>query len=119
MHLGRIEDRAARFGERKLYRICWQTIFISEKPQWYGKPLTQLGFMSRWCSRPMPTRRPRSCAAMSPGGPVPAIYPFREWATAGGLISYGPSFPAIHRQVGIYAGKALKGAKPAALRGPQ
>ena len=44
--LGRIEDRAARFGERKLYRICWQTIFISGKPQWYGKPLTQLGFMS-------------------------------------------------------------------------
>jgi hypothetical protein len=40
--LGRIEDRAARFGERKLYRICWQTIFISGKPQWYGKPLTQL-----------------------------------------------------------------------------
>src|SRR5260370_15229806 len=39
MHLGRIEDRAARFGERKLYRICWQTIFISGKPQWYGKPL--------------------------------------------------------------------------------
>jgi hypothetical protein len=38
--------RAARFGERKLYRICWQTIFISGKPQWYGKPLTQLGFMS-------------------------------------------------------------------------
>ena len=35
-----------RFGERKLYRICWQTIFISGKPQWYGKPLTQLGFMS-------------------------------------------------------------------------
>src|SRR5215467_2449072 len=28
--LGRIEDRAARFGERKLYRICWQTIFVSE-----------------------------------------------------------------------------------------
>jgi putative ABC transport system substrate-binding protein len=46
---------------------------------------------------------------------VPAIYAFREWALAGGLISYGPNFPAIYRQVGIYAGKILKGAKPADL----
>ena len=45
--LGRIEDRAARFGERKLYRICWQTIFICGKLQGYGKPLKQLGLLSR------------------------------------------------------------------------
>jgi putative tryptophan/tyrosine transport system substrate-binding protein len=46
---------------------------------------------------------------------VPAIYEFREFATAGGLISYGASFKFISRQVGIYAGKILKGAKPAEL----
>jgi putative ABC transport system substrate-binding protein len=46
---------------------------------------------------------------------VPAIYAFREWAAVGGLISYGPSFLAIHRQVGTYAGKILNGAKPADL----
>jgi putative ABC transport system substrate-binding protein len=46
---------------------------------------------------------------------VPAIYEFREHATAGGLISYGPSFIAIYRQVGTYVGKILKGAKPADL----
>jgi putative ABC transport system substrate-binding protein len=43
---------------------------------------------------------------------VPAIYQSREFAEAGGLISYGPSFTAIFRQVGIYVGKILKGAKP-------
>jgi putative ABC transport system substrate-binding protein len=46
---------------------------------------------------------------------VPAIYEWREFAAAGGLISYGPNFPAVNRQVGVYAGKILKGAKPADL----
>jgi putative ABC transport system substrate-binding protein len=46
---------------------------------------------------------------------VPAIYEFREFAAAGGLINYGPSAIAPWRQVGIYAGRILKGAKPADL----
>ena len=46
---------------------------------------------------------------------VPAIYDFREHAEAGGLISYGPSLTGIWRQLGIYAGKILNGAKPADL----
>jgi ABC-type uncharacterized transport system substrate-binding protein len=46
---------------------------------------------------------------------VPAIYALREFAAAGGLISYGTSFTAAFRLVGIYVGKILKGAKPADL----
>jgi putative tryptophan/tyrosine transport system substrate-binding protein len=46
---------------------------------------------------------------------VPAIYSWRDFPDAGGLISYGSSFPALYRQVGIYAGRILAGAKPADL----
>jgi putative ABC transport system substrate-binding protein len=46
---------------------------------------------------------------------VPAIYEWREFATAGGLISYGSSLADTWRLLGIYAGKILKGTKPADL----
>jgi putative ABC transport system substrate-binding protein len=46
---------------------------------------------------------------------IPAIYEWREFTAAGGLISYGTSLIGIYRQVGIYAGKILSGAKPADL----
>ncbi len=46
---------------------------------------------------------------------VSAIYEWREFAEAGGLISYGPSLTAANRQVGIYVGRILAGAKPADL----
>jgi putative ABC transport system substrate-binding protein len=46
---------------------------------------------------------------------VPAIYGLREFAAAGGLMSYGTDLADGFRQVGTYAGKILKGAKPADL----
>ena len=46
---------------------------------------------------------------------VPAIYVWREFVEAGGLISYGASQHGCFRQAGGYAGKILKGAKPADL----
>ena len=46
---------------------------------------------------------------------VPAIYPSRVFTDVGGLISYGSSVLDLNRELGIYVGKILKGAKPADL----
>jgi putative ABC transport system substrate-binding protein len=59
--------------------------------------------------------RREQLAAQASRHAVPAIYEYREFPAAGGLISYGPSLTRTWREVGIYAGRILKGEKPADL----
>jgi putative ABC transport system substrate-binding protein len=61
------------------------------------------------------TERRDQIVALTRRYSVPAMFQFREFAVAGGLISYGPSFGESYRQAGILAGRILKGEKPADL----
>jgi putative ABC transport system substrate-binding protein len=59
---------------------------------------------------PLFNSRREQLAALASRDAVPAIYEYREFADAGGLISYGPSLTDTWRKVGIYVGKILNGA---------
>ena len=66
-------------------------------------------------SDPFFTSRHAQIAALGTRAAVPAIYPFREYAEAGGLASYGADVRDEYRKAGVYAGRLLQGAKPADL----
>jgi len=64
---------------------------------------------------PFFTSRSRQLGELTVARRIPTIYEFREFAAAGGLISYGTSLADAYRQVGIYTGRILKGEKPSDL----
>jgi putative ABC transport system substrate-binding protein len=61
------------------------------------------------------TRHVKQLAELTVQHAVPAIYQYREFAAAGGLMGYGTNIMDAHRLLGISAGRILKGDKPADL----
>jgi putative tryptophan/tyrosine transport system substrate-binding protein len=61
------------------------------------------------------TNRITQLGALSLQRAMPAVFQYRDFAAAGGLIAYGGNFTDSHRRAGIYTGRVLKGEKPAGL----
>jgi len=64
---------------------------------------------------PFYVARREQLATLAARQALPAIYEGRQFAVAGGLVSYGASVTSVYRQVGVYTGRILKGEKPADL----
>ena len=61
------------------------------------------------------TTRSEKIATLAVRHTIPTIFAFRESVLAGGLASYGPSTPSVHREAGLYVGRVLRGDKPGDL----
>jgi putative tryptophan/tyrosine transport system substrate-binding protein len=64
---------------------------------------------------PFLNSRPNKIVGLAARYAIPAMYPWREFPMAGALMSYGTELADAWRQIGVYGGKILKGAKPGDL----
>jgi putative ABC transport system substrate-binding protein len=67
------------------------------------------------CTSPFFNSRRKQLVALAARYAVPAMYEFREFALDGGLMSYGTRLVDVYRQIGVYAGRVLKGTNPVDL----
>ena len=68
-----------------------------------------------FCPDPLLTTNRRRVVTLALGARLPAMFGFREYVEAGGLMSYGPNFPDLFRRAAEYVDKILRGVKPSDL----
>jgi putative tryptophan/tyrosine transport system substrate-binding protein len=111
-HAPDIEDAARRIGQRIVIAKAGTD---DELEAAFGSLVRQrVGALRVAADAYFDTRRDR-IVAFAARQRLPAIYHFREYAVAGGVLSYGVSITDAYRQLGLYAAKILGGAKPADL----
>ena len=107
-----VQEAAARLGVQVLVlhanaEADFDTVFADLIRQRAGALLV--------CASPFFASRRQQLVVLAARHAVPAIYEWREFAAAGGLMSYGTNLNDAYRQIGVYAGRILKGEKPADL----
>jgi len=110
--LQEVQEAAARLGVQVLVlranaETDFDAIFTDLVRQRAGALLV--------CASPFFFSRRQQLVVLAARHAVPAIYEWREFAAAGGLMSYGTNLNDAYRQMGLYAGRILKGEKPADL----
>jgi putative ABC transport system substrate-binding protein len=110
--LKRVEEAARTIG---LQTIAMRASNDEEIEAAFESAVRQRIRMFAVTSDPFFNTRSEKLVALATRHAVPAVYPFREYAVAGGLMSYGVDLSEMYRQVGIYAGQVVKGVKPADL----
>jgi putative ABC transport system substrate-binding protein len=107
-----VQDAAARVGVQVLVlranvEADFDAVFADLVRQRAGALLV--------CASPFFFSRRQQLVVLAARHAVPAIYEWREFAAAGGLMSYGTNLSDAYRQMGVYAGRILNGEKPADL----
>jgi putative ABC transport system substrate-binding protein len=106
------QDAAARLGvEAIVLRASTEDAF---RPAFETLTQRRAGGL-QVCADPFFNSRRAQLVALAARYNVPTIYEFREFAAAGGLMSYGTNLADTYRDVGVYTGRVLKGEKPADL----
>jgi putative tryptophan/tyrosine transport system substrate-binding protein len=110
--LREVQEAAARLGvQLVIVRANVETDFDAA----FSTLVQQRATALLVCASPFLNARRQQLVVLATRHALPAIYEWRDFAAAGGLMSYGTNLSEAYHQAGVYAGRILKGAKAADL----